>query len=127
MLVLHQALPHVHHQHNGLEDSIGQTEQQLHSHEKEHHQKAEGDVDFIDFLLVSHSHGVHAENIPIGKTNAKPFVAVNHTPVFTIYVAQELSITNSEPEKTICRQHPPDYFYHNYLSASSLRGPPSLG
>jgi len=128
MFMLHQALPHEHHKHEGLADSVGQTGHQDHHHDKDHqHHDGGDDFDFLDFLLGNHAHGTHAENTPTVKSNVKPFVAAKDIPVLAMLVFQDFSVTKYEPEKSMFRQQPPDYSCNRYLFTSSLRGPPSLG
>ena len=130
MFMLHQVLPHVHHEHEGFENSIGYTEHQPNDHEKDHHHDNEDEdegFDFFGFLLGNHVHSVQADNILAVKYFAKQQVTVKDISSDATPTSLILSIEGTGQKKAISRQHPPDYFYDIHLSTSSLRGPPSLG
>ncbi len=126
MFILHQVLPHVHHEHEG---SDGHIAGQYHSHEKDHHHDNEGfddNFDFLGFLLGYHIHSVHAENTPTIKGAAKQLISVNDVPLSVLPAPQVYTVEITEVEKSGLSQRRPEFFYYIYLSGSLLRGPPFL-
>ena len=131
MFILHQVLPHVHHEHNGLESSITYAEGHHQSHEKEHHHHNEdgddNDFDFLGFLIGNHTHGVQADNIPsvknvISKQVVSKIVSYDALPNLPLFPS-----TVKKIEKSKVGYSPPDVNIKIVLSTSFSRGPPSVG
>lgn len=137
MLMMHQVVPHVHHEHEEVESST-QTIADHHHHGNEHQhshdnktQKNEADDekeetnDFWGFLLGNHAHNYHSDfNQRVTKKNFKRVVNENDLPV---YQSLTLPVLNYESPPPLLGKHPPNPNYHVYLSTQALRGPPSLG
>ncbi|MEP0984112.1 hypothetical protein [Ekhidna sp.] len=129
MYLLHQVLPHVHHEHGSAEHiSITETKAE-HSHDHDHHHHDDDDdssegFDLLGFLFGTHAHTVQVDNILVAKSISKQQVSVK---VVVADVAYEIKISEREPEEQILWQHPPDPTKSPHLTSVSLRGPPSLG
>ncbi len=127
MLLLHQVVPHLHHQHNPehSHEDVGHTHQQEHHHDTP--KKDNSKKGFLGFFLDFHVHSVVANEILITsersvkqKTAKKeigtPFsldfyrVSTNYIDVIKIPVFQ-----------------PPNTTFTPFLSSLTLRGPPILG
>ncbi|MEQ8551760.1 MAG: hypothetical protein RIC06_04180 [Cyclobacteriaceae bacterium] len=127
MYLLHQVLPHVHHEHGSAERiSIIDTE---HAHHNDHHHHHDDDdsregFDFLGFLLGTHAHTVQIDHILVTKSISKQQVSAK---VLVFDVACEIKISDGEWEEQVIWHHPPDPTKSPHLISASLRGPPSLG
>ena len=128
MLLLHQFVPHMHHQHDEVEhthDAIAHSES--HSHHHDSPQEESSKKGFLDLFLDTHVHSVVSNEIllthkrSIKQLDVKKVVntatSVNHF---------STSIYDEEAEK-IDVYHPPNNYFNSYLSSLDSRGPPSLG
>lgn len=135
VMMLHNALPHVHHFHEEIEGGAEIAEHHDHSHEHHHHSDEQGsneeEQDFsLSSYLEDHSHSFHSHHFH------EYFIPTNcDTQVFKDKVSSIVAIL----AKHGC---PPEYkdqnlsgfslFKDNFYSNPfpfyySLRGPPSLG
>ncbi|MFT4738696.1 MAG: hypothetical protein ACI8QD_001780 [Cyclobacteriaceae bacterium] len=129
MFLLHQVLPHVHHEHDGFEDAIIKVEDHHHGHENDHHhdEKQSDDFDFLGFLLGNHSHSIDVNTLPTVKNIVTQKVTTKCFSPGSIPVLQT-HVSSHEDEKKYALGHaPPDISKSIYLHSSSRRGPPSLG
>lgn len=126
MYLLHQVLPHVHHEHgSAMHISISEAE---HSHDHHHHphdkDNSDEDFDLLGFLLGTHTHSVQVENILVVKRISKHHLSVKIDLADIPYLA---SLSQQRPEAEKIWQHPPEPVKSPTISSVSLRGPPSLG
>lgn len=127
ILLLHQVLPHQHHQHEveHLHDVVANEDTHDHHHnvpEKENSKKG-----LLDLFLEAHIHTVVSNEIVLthhssvkllnAKKELKTTTSANH------YI---ISITYDEAEKRKV-YHPPNNYFNPYLSSLDSRGPPTLG
>lgn len=125
MLLLHQVLPHVHHEHDGLEDAITKID----DHENDHHHHDENqddDFDFLGFLLGNHSHSIDLNTFPTVKNFLAQKVISKNFSSEVIPVLQT-HISSHDDEKRYAFGHaPPDLSKSIHLHSVSRRGPPTL-
>ena len=128
MLLLHQVVPHLHHEHDVEHTHTVLTHNDNHSH---HHdevpEKESPNKGFLELFLEMHVNIVvsneilltHTSNVKqlIVKKIENELVSVNHYAIFINY---------DEVEK-IKVYHPPNNYFNSYLSSLDSRGPPSLG
>ncbi|MEP1035265.1 hypothetical protein [Ekhidna sp.] len=128
MYLLHQVMPHVHHDHETAEHiTVSQSE---HSHDGDHHhhdEDANEDFDLLGFLFGTHAHSVQADNILVAKSITKQQSTMKIVAVAATVQTGRLSNKVRDQEEQIFWQDPPDPTKTPYLSSGSLRGPPSLG
>ncbi len=125
MLLLHQVIPHLHHQH---EDSHSHTTT-VHNDDHHHHDAPEKDGNskkgFIDFFLEMHTHSmVINDNIVVLKetvTNQKVVKKYITNPISPNYSI--VYIDYGDVEKPLIYQ-PPNNYFNPYLTFLDLRGPP---
>lgn len=130
MLLLHQVLPHVHHEPHGFENAITKVADHHHSHGNDHHhhdEEEDDDFDFLGFLFGNHTHSIDVNTLPIVKKviNLKAgnkYFSLEEIAVLATY----LSLCDEE-NKYKLGHAPPDFANSIYLYTSSLRGPPTLG
>ncbi|MEQ8878433.1 MAG: hypothetical protein RLQ12_02325 [Cyclobacteriaceae bacterium] len=127
LYLLHQLLPHVHHEHGSAEHISIMKAKTEHTHDHHHHHddddSSEG-FDLLGFLFGTHAHTVQVDNILVAKKISKQQVSAK---VLVFNVAYEIKISVGEPEEQIIWQHPPDPTKSPHRTSVSLRGPPSLG
>mgnify|MGYP006902134615 CR=1 FL=1 len=127
-MLMHQILPHVHHQHP---DSITQIEDAHHHHDGEshHHQNGNENGDekgLLNLLLGGHSHLVQIDEIHFFRTNQKQAnkiiksVAAFVVPKVIVSTIDTECFTQALPPN----ESPP---WRHFLGSHSLRGPPTLG
>lgn len=128
MYLLHQVLPHVHHDHESAEHITISPE---HSHDSEDHhhhdEDANEDFDLLGFLIGTHAHSVQADNILVAKSIVKQQSTSKIVVVAATSQTGSLSNRVRDLAEQIFWQDPPDPTKTPYLSSGSLRGPPSLG
>jgi len=127
MFMLHQVLPHVHHQHDGLNIISANQNEHLHHHQDHHHDNEEDvDLDLFDFLLGNHTHSYHNADLAV-KNIAKWQIRAKDISIYSLPEYQIFSISDYCVRIPKYGQDPPNCYYLIYLSSLSLRGPPSLG
>lgn len=131
MLLLHQVLPHVHHEHDAFGDEIAKIKVEDHSHGTDHHhhdeQEKEDDFDFLGFLLRYHSHSINVNNLSIVKNAVIQKIADKKVSFETILDIEIPLSLNDNEWKFSYAHSPPDFGKYVYLSSYQLRGPPVLG
>ncbi|MDH5475250.1 MAG: hypothetical protein OEX22_06130 [Cyclobacteriaceae bacterium] len=132
LLTLHQVLPHVHHEHEGFEDTVGHIEDQHHSHENGHHhhddeENNNQDFDFLGFLLGNHVHSISTSDIQTVKNVVTKKVVNKNIGLNTFYELDILSPSDDCVQKFKFGWASSSFGNKIYLSTSFLRGPPALG
>ena len=129
--LLHDVVPHVHHQHDNI--SISQSHTTNHHHDGDDHRhpdnnnKEENEYSFFDFLFANHSHSQHVHQlVPKIVEHAKQ-IKQQENKTFcnsTIPYFKYRLIKDARLRHDYCLEYVPDdpFIYSNFL-----RGPPSLG
>lgn len=128
MLMMHQVLPHVHHEHIEIE-LIAEVENNHHHHDRDHHHhEAEKKAfDFLGFLLAYHAHNIDVNTIP--STN----IIVNKKVTSLSFQVHLLPVLERDTQVGIYKKQcfyghaPPDIGKNLFRAFTSLRGPPALG
>jgi hypothetical protein len=127
VLLLHQALPHNHHQHE-LNDAIeisGHHHSHAHSHDHDKEENKDPDdlSGLLGFLLGSHAHTYHSNDFQV-RNEVKPQIQV-----LPIFVLPQLELFSFDHHSSTLEPVPrfTTGYQHLYLSIPSLRGPPVLG
>lgn len=121
MLMLHQAVPHVHHGHEDLHAVDEQADHHHHDHEKEPFSN------FLDFLIEGHAHSYHADDFDNFRQVVKQSIEVKVFPLFTFSESVEFAIKKPDKSSQWIVYYPPGLKSISHLSSHSLRGPPILG
>lgn len=126
MLLLHQVVPHLHHQHE-----VKHTHQDVAHGDSHHHhhipEKESPKKGFLDLFLDMHVHSVVSSEIlltyesSVNQLNVKKNVDITFS--FNHY---NLFVNYDEVEKESV-YHPPNNYFNPYLTFLDLRGPPILG
>ena len=128
MFLLHQIVPHLHHQHEDTQfhESISQTDSHDHHHnipKKEGNSKSS----FLDLFLAMHVHVAVSDEIPVIRQLTKKLKEVDNV-IFDIPASYNNIFFKyyTWVEKPAV-YHPPNNYFNSYLSSLDSRGPPSLG
>lgn len=131
MLLLHQVLPHVHHEHDQFEGAITKIDDHHHGHENDHHhhedEKEDDAFDLLGFLLGNHSHSIDINTIPTVKNTVTQKAASKCFSAEPISVLQTDFSLHDDGKKYALGHAPPDLSKRIYLYSFFLRGPPILG
>ena len=127
MLLLHQVLPHWHHEHEVEHTHKAVANSNTHSHHHDVPEKESPNKGFLDLFLEMHVHSVVSNEIlltheiRIKQLEVKKDIS---TPVSVVHYYSSINYDEAEKIKVY---HPPNNYFNPYLSSLNLRGPPSLG
>ena len=126
LMLLHQVLPHLHHQHEDSHSAIAHSDG--HHHHDNRQEKEEPISGFFDFFIDVHSHSSFSSDILVVKRNTVEKQSIVDKDVAkTSFDIPDVFLIgywqNSKPPI----YHPPEKYFNPYLSFLNLRGPPSLG
>ena len=127
MLLLHQVLPHWHHEdvvkhtHSAISDS------NTHSHHHNHSEIQSPLIGFLDLFLEMHVHSVMSTDMLITfQSSVKQFEAKKNINA-AIYEDYYSSVISNDETLTLGNYHPTTTYFNSYLSSLDSRGPPALG
>ena len=127
MLLLHQVLPHWHHEHEVEHTHKAVAHSDTHSHHHDLPEKESPNKGFLDLFLEMHVHSVVSNEIlltheiRIKQLEVKKDIS---TPVSVVHYYSSINYDEAEKIKVY---HPPNNYFNEYLSSLDSRGPPSLG
>lgn len=134
MIILHQAFPHLHHQHHEndqhMHDHMELTHSDRHHHDNNGERSQEASaLNFLGLLMDLHVHSTISSDITV--IPRKPMQS-HHCPVAKQVVAQnDIGSGSALPpivqENPATYYPPPEFYFNQYLADLELRGPPSLG
>ncbi len=127
MLLLHQAVPHMHHQHEveHTHDTVAHSDNHNHHHDAP--KKESPKKGLLDLFLEMHVHSVVSNEILLTRESIVKNLDVKEDIIKPVsFVHYSISINYDEVEKTRV-YHPPNNYFNSYLSSLDSRGPPSLG
>jgi hypothetical protein len=125
MFLLHQVLPHWHHQ-----QEVGHSHENLvhndgHDHGSSHESKSK--KGFLDLFLDFHEHTLVSNEILLTHQSIKKPTRVKKEISTPFSVVHTNSSINYDEAKKIKVYHPPNNYFNSHLSSLDSRGPPSLG
>jgi len=129
LLLLHQVVPHLHHQHEVEHTHKAVTHGDNHNHDH-HHDTPENDnlqKGFLDFFLDLHTHLAVSNEILLPHESSVKQLKVKKNVLLSLsfnHFGQFESYDEVEKDKIY---HPPNNYFKRYLKSPSLRGPPSIG
>ena len=126
MLLLHQVLPHWHHEHEVEHTHNAVAHSVNHSHHHDVPEQKSPNKGFLDLFLEMHMHyAVFNEILLIQKSSVKQLDVKKDINTSVSFAHYNISINYEEAEK-IKVYHPPNNYFNSYLSSLDSRGPPSL-
>jgi zinc transporter ZupT len=127
LLLLHQIVPHLHHQHEVKHSHRAVSHSDNHTHHHETPLKDSSKKGLLSLFLEAHVHSLvsneiivtHESSVKQFKVNKeiKALISANHYSITIIY---------DKAEKPTVYQ-PPNIYFDSYLSSLDSRGPPILG
>ncbi|CAM4086789.1 hypothetical protein [Gillisia limnaea] len=127
LLLLHQVVPHWHHQQEAEHSHKVVAHSESHSHHHDVPEKGNSKKGLLDLLLEVHMHSVVSNEILAtheSSTKQLNVKKVVNTPIPVNH--HSISIHYDEVEK-VRVYHPPNIYFNSYLSSLDTRGPPSIG
>lgn len=132
MLMLHQVLPHVHHDHELVSTNKASEQHHAHDHHQDHektkkeeNKESNDHAGLLEFLFGSHAHTYHSNDFEL-RNIAKQQIKVKDFSAFTLPVCYTFLFEKDSEQKSFTVYQPLGNF-DCYLSPPSLRGPPVLG
>jgi zinc transporter ZupT len=130
LLLLHQVVPHLHHQHD-VEHShkaVSNSNSDSHSHHHDVPEKESSNKGLLDLFLEVHIHSVVANEIVVTQNSSVKQLKLKKDVKTSIFLNRySISINYDDEAEKITVYHPPNIYFHQYLSSLDTRGPPSLG
>ena len=127
MLLLHQLLPHWHHEHDVEHSHKAVANSDTHSHHHDDPEKESPNKGFLDLFLEMHVHSVVSNEILLAHESSIKHLEVKKDICAPISVVHFHSTMNYDEAEKIKVYHPPNNYFNAYLSSLDSRGPPSLG
>jgi hypothetical protein len=127
MLLLHQVVPHRHHQHDVEHTHKAVAHSDNHSH---HHDVPENESPkkgFLDLFFEMHVHSMLSNEILLKHESSIKLFEVKKLISTSISVNQYSIYKNYDEAEKVTVYHPPNTYFKTYLSSFDSRGPPSLG
>ena len=127
MMLLHQVIPHLHHQHEveHTHNAIADSDTHSHHHDVPKHESP--NKGFLGLFLEMHVHYTVSNEILLTHESRVKQLELRKDIRTSVSVAHyNISINYEEAEK-IKVYHPPNNYFNSYLSSLDSRGPPSLG
>ena len=127
MLLLHQVLPHLHHQHDVEHTHKAVAHSDTHDHHHDVPEKKSSNKGLLGLFLEMHVHSVVSNEILVTQNSSVKQLNVKKvlkTPISAKYFS--ISTIYDEAEK-VTVYHPPNNYFNYYLSSLDTRGPPTLG
>jgi zinc transporter ZupT len=128
LMLLHQVLPHLHHQHEVEHSHKAVANSYSHSHNHDIPEKESSKKGFLDLFLEVHIHSVVANEIVVTRNSSFKQLNVKKDVKTSIFLNRySISINYDDKAEKITGYHPPNTYFNSYLSSLDTRGPPSLG
>jgi len=125
MLLLHQVVPHLHHQHDVEHTHHADTHSDKHHHDDAEKENSEKGI--LDFFFGAHVHSVVTNEIFVAQERSVKQVKVKKevkTPVSLVHYNKSIIYDEAGKNRVY---HPPNNYFNRYLISSDSRGPPTLG
>ena len=127
MLLLHQVLPHWHHEHDVEHTHKAVANSDTHSHHHDVPEKESPNKGLLDLFLEMHVHSVVTNEILLTHESGIKHLEVKKDVSTPISVVQYHSSINYDEVEKVKVYHPPNNYFNAYLSSLDSRGPPYLG
>ncbi|OUR91925.1 hypothetical protein A9Q87_08980 [Flavobacteriales bacterium 34_180_T64] len=126
LLLLHQVVPHLHHQHEVEHTHKAVAHSDSHSHHHDVPEKESSNKGLLDLFLEMHSHSVvFNEILVVHERSVKQINDKKNVNTSVLVNRYSISINYDDVEK-VAVYHLPNIYFNKYLSSLESRGPPSL-
>ncbi len=127
LLLLHQVLPHWHHEHEVEHTHKVNAHSDSHSHHHDSPDKESSKKGFLDLFLEMHVHAAVSNDILLTHESSLKQLDVKKEISTSISINHFCLSINYEEAEKFKDYHPPNKYFNPYLSSLDSRGPPSLG
>ena len=128
LMLLHQVLPHLHHQHEVEHSHKAVTNSDIHSHNHDVPEKESSKKGLLDLFLEAHIHSVVANEILVTHESSVKQLKVKKDVKISIFLNRySISIKYDDESEKVSVYRPPNTYFNRYLSSLDSRRPPSLG
>jgi len=128
LILLHQVLPHLHHQHEVEHTHKAVAHTDNHSHHHDVPEKESSKKGLLDLFLEVHIHSVVANEIVVThESNVKQLNVQKDVKTSIFLNRYSISINYDDESEKVSVYRPPNVYFNWYLSSLNSRGPPSLG
>lgn len=127
MLLLHQVLPHWHHEHDVEHTHKAVTHSDTQSHHHDVPEKESPNKGFLDLFLEMHVNITVTNEILLSHTSSAKQLIVKKLKSASVSVNYYAVFINYDEANNIRVYHPPNIYFNPCLSSLDSRGPPSLG
>ena len=127
LLLLHQVVPHWHHQHEVKHTHKAVSHSGNHSHHHDVPKKESSKKGFLDLFLEMHVHSVVSNEVIVTHESSVKQLKVNKEVNTPLSVNPYSISANYDEAEKVTVYHPPNKYFNPYLSTLDSRGPPSLG
>jgi len=128
LMLLHQVLPHLHHQHEVEHSHKAVSNSDSHSHNHDIPEKESSKKGLLDLFLEVHIHSVVANEIVVTRNSSFKQLNVKKDVKTSIFLnLYSIPINYDDESEKVSVYRPPNVYFNRYLSSLNSRGPPSLG
>jgi zinc transporter ZupT len=128
LMLLHQVVPHLHHQHEVQHSHKAVAHNDGHSHHHDVPEKESSKKGLLDLFLEVHIHSVVANEIVVTHNSSVKQLKVKKDVKTSIFLNRySISINYDDEAEKVSVYRPPNKYFNRYLSSLDSRGPPSLG
>ncbi|RMA64770.1 hypothetical protein [Ulvibacter antarcticus] len=128
LMLFHQVLPHLHHQHEVEHSHKAVSNSDRYSHNHDVPAKESTKKGLLDLFLEVHIHSIVANEIVIThESNVKQLNVKQDVKTSAFFNRYSISINYDDESEKISVYRPPNKYFNPYLFSLDSRGPPSLG
>lgn len=127
LLLLHQVVPHLHHQHAVEHSHEVVVHNDSHCHHHDVPEKETSKKGLLDLFLEVHIHSVIANGIIVTHQSSIKHLNVKKDVKSPISVNDYSISRNYDKAEKVTGYHPHNIYFNQFLSSLDSRGPPSLG
>lgn len=127
LLLLHQALSHLHHQHEVEHTHKSVAHNDSHSHQHDVPEKENSKKDFLSLFLDLHVHSLMSNELLLTHESSVKQLSVKKNVSTPISNTNYSIYTNYDEVEKATVYRPPNIYFNSYRSSLDSRGPPSLG
>ena len=128
MFLVHQIVPHLHHQHEDSHSHKAISHNDSHEHHHDTPEKEDNSKSgFLDLFLGMHVHVAVSDEIPVIRELTKKLRVVDNVDSDIQAINNYILLKEYHEVEKPSVYHPPNNYFNPYTANLDLRGPPYLG
>ena len=127
LMLLHQVLPHLHHQHEVEHSHKDVAHNDGHNHNHNVPKEENSKKGLLELFFEVHIHSVVSNEILTTHESSVKQLNIKKDIKTPISVNHYHTSTNYDETEKVKVYHPPNNYFNSYLSSLDSRGPPTLG